>query len=857
MRPRVTLTTVDDMCLDGNRLRVTSGTPTTPAAAGNTYQTEIADFSNITSKGTAGAGLPISPYRERTVTPTNTAMCQRRQRPKFSVPAPRRPTLGHWTRSVIAKATTWCSLTAVAAVLTLTKIQYTATPGTGNAAPYEVDFNYVARTGGTTITKYVAAGTVSLTQQLDNVTVKASGTIVRKYQLGYGASATTTRPLLQTVQECGGSAGTDCIRPTTLSYQPGGAGWSSTATATNLTLTAGGSYIPIDMNGDGYPDALYATPSGSNLHWYLKLGSASGYGAAIDTGLVLPSSAKFILGNFNGGRGTQFLAAPASTWYVYSYNGAMTSASTGVPVNGELLAVDYDGDGLPDLVSVNSSNTVQVRRNTTAPGGAVSFASTAITVWTPPAGYGITGYGASLTYALTPADFNADGRSDLLVSTEHLVYIDNKAYPVYATEVLLSNGFGANATDAYTIPGFGPDAIGDWNGDGCSDIVTVNTIYISNCTGGFTTLQPNAGGSSYWAVDWDGDGQTDLVYVNSGTLYLIRSTGSGMAAPVSLNIPAQDFFAIDQNSDGQVDLAYFDGNGTLNYYAHNGVNTPPDLATSIAMGSASISARSYTPISQNNYTKYRMRHSPRATSRDRCTSSISSRRPMVQVAPTPTTSTIGARACIYRGGDLRVFRAQQHDSRNVFGTLTIQLSVLQALIPLHRSRLREDTEASSRTSCPTCSRPKRIHVRRGVAAEQCARGAISRTSDARPSTTTSQPARRKVGRRRRNLQHGDRLHVRYGLRKHVKLKDTKATTTDTDSAPPASPFNGQHGSPRSRTRSPTTTRPPTGAWDVRPPRPRQQDRAESGRADANRELTPSTTSRAAPRSKPWNRMTRA
>ena len=53
-------------------------------------------------------------------------------------------------------------------------------------------------------------GTVSRTTQLDNVNVLASGTSVRKYQLGYAASPTTNRPQLQTVQEYGGSAGTDC-----------------------------------------------------------------------------------------------------------------------------------------------------------------------------------------------------------------------------------------------------------------------------------------------------------------------------------------------------------------------------------------------------------------------------------------------------------------------------------------------------------------------------------------------------------------------------------------------------------------------------------------------------------------------
>src|SRR6266403_2209076 len=52
----VTLSTSDDMCLDGNRLRVTSGAAT-QGYTGSTYQTEIADFSLVTAKGTSGQPL--------------------------------------------------------------------------------------------------------------------------------------------------------------------------------------------------------------------------------------------------------------------------------------------------------------------------------------------------------------------------------------------------------------------------------------------------------------------------------------------------------------------------------------------------------------------------------------------------------------------------------------------------------------------------------------------------------------------------------------------------------------------------------------------------------------------------------
>src|SRR6185312_5689746 len=48
-----TLTAADGLCLDGQRLRLTGGTY---GVAGSTYQTEVADFSNVTAYGSVGGG---------------------------------------------------------------------------------------------------------------------------------------------------------------------------------------------------------------------------------------------------------------------------------------------------------------------------------------------------------------------------------------------------------------------------------------------------------------------------------------------------------------------------------------------------------------------------------------------------------------------------------------------------------------------------------------------------------------------------------------------------------------------------------------------------------------------------------
>jgi RHS repeat-associated protein len=783
----VTLTTSDDVCLDGNRLRITSGNP---LQSGSTYQTEIADFSLITAKGQTGGGpqyFVVQAKDGRYYEYGNSATSQ--------IFASGTSTPYAWALDkVYDRFGNGMTFTYVsgASLVQLSTINYTYSQGGLGAtnALYQVMFNYVQRTGGTTINKYVAGGSVYLSQQLDNVTVTSLQTttgLVRKYQLGYQASSTTTRPMLQTLQECGGSAGTDCIRPTTISYQSGGTGWSSTATATNLTGVTGG-YIPIDVNGDGIPDALYGVASGSNVHWYLKIGSPSGFGSAIDTGLVLPvngAGSIIIPGRFNGGSGTQFLAPNSGYWYVYTYissSNSLGSTSTGVPVGNEYLAVDYDGDGLPDLVSA-SGNTVQVRRNTTV-GSTVRFASAATTVYTFPSGYVVSPVGSVNASPVYAADFNADGRADLLVSAAYTV----RRSTTYYLEVLMSNGFAAQATNL-SFPlssGAVQPQLGDWNGDGCTDIITSTAIYISNCSGGFTTLTVSGltVTTQFWAVDWDGDGQTDLVWNNGGTLYLLQSTGSGISSVGSLGISAQNFTAVDQNYDGQLDLAYFDGSGTLHYYPHSGVNTPPDLANSISDGFGINFSPTYIAISQNNYTKLSTAQFPDMDFQG-------SMYVVNQFSASDGTGGTYTNQFWYYGARFnqqgRGFEgfaeARQYDSRNG----VYQYTDYRQDFPNIGGLSEQDTLA---TNGDYIARTVNLYtsitpggVSGGTSCTTCYFPYIGTTSQYNFEPTGSKASTSSSG-------YVSYTTTAYTYDTYGNLTDTKATTTDTDSTTPVSPFNG-------------------------------------------------------------------
>lgn len=608
----VQLASTDDFCLDGNRLRTTSGY-SSACSGGTTYATEVAEFSNITACGSSGQGPAyfIAQGKDgRTYQYGNGANSQ--------VFASQSSTPYAWGISEIADRqgnNMVFGYAASSTLLTPQTIQYTQTPGTGSGYPYTVTFNYAGRAGGTAPTKYVAGYSVTQTSELTSIVVSYSGSLVREYNLTYSVSPTTARPLLTNVQECAGSSGTECLRPTTIAYQPGGAGWSTTAASTGLTGQYG--FLPVDLNGDGIPDALYGKVSGTSIHWYARIASLAGYGAEIDTGATTAAVSP-ITGAFNGSGQVQFLAPVGNLWYVYTYNGSgFSNTSTGLNVGNEQFAVDWDGDGLPDLVASDGASTVTVRRNITPPGGAVAFSTSPQTVYS-----GTTGQQLAVTAPIVPADFDGDGRADLLV---RIIRVNTgKGFTAFTNFALRSQGFSTpplqtalGALDSNGTIGASTVLLGDWNGDGCTDIITQYNVYISNCAGSFN---PTPTGIPLFATqpfpypmqlaDLDGDGQMDLLYKDptSNDWFVARSTGTGIDAGVPLGIPApttQSFMVVDRNSDGQPDLMYIDSANSyaIGYYPHSAVNSPPDLASSISDGFGIAFTPSYVAISQSNYSK--------------------------------------------------------------------------------------------------------------------------------------------------------------------------------------------------------------------------------------------------------------
>jgi len=601
----VALVTSDGYCLDGKRLRLTSGTYGT---AGSTYQTEVADFSNVTANGTAGNGPAYFTVQGRDGLTYEYGYTDSN---------------GNGANSEVLATGTTTALTWLLSkvvdragnnyVINYTKLSGTAVPATilwtptsagASTYTYTMTFNYTANVPQSSINGYVAGTLVSNADLLSSIAISSSGTIIRDYFLGYQASPTTGRDELTSVKECTDSTQSSCLLPTAVSYQGGAPGVSTTA-LTALSSSGADLTARYDFNGDGYPDIAYQNPNGSNM--LVSFGSSSGYGAPVNAGNV-----GTLIGRIDGGNQDEFLGVSGGTWWCYKWNGSsFVGTNTGLTYDStatQYQLADVNGDGLPDLVALYvvynknlgySNITIKTWINTTS-GGTVSFNSTPNTAYTaialqaqletPDMQYG----------KLRRYDFNGDGRDDLVLLT---ITGFNGKYSEHEYE-LLSTGtaFTATEIESQSSSTFTPVFFTDWNDDKCTDYVASPTLYISGCNG--SVPQSYTVGAVIGAMDWSGDGRTDLIVDNGSTLGIVPSTGSGVGALVATSIPYSStctYVTMDADGDGLDDLGCL-SSGPLTYYPHNGL---ADVANSFTDGYGVRYAPSYVSIADSGgiYTK--------------------------------------------------------------------------------------------------------------------------------------------------------------------------------------------------------------------------------------------------------------
>ena len=609
----VTLTISDAFCIDGKRLQLVSGIY---GEAGSTYQTEIADFSNVTAYGTAGNGpayFVVQTADGHTYTYGSGGSSQ-----------------------VIASGTSpgtalsWqLSQESDRAGNTVMNIGYSTTNATGVVVPstifwsptvyqsssynYRMDLTYGANVTQSSTSGYVAGTPISDANLLASITVSSSGTTVRKYVLSYALSPTTSREELTQVQECADAGATNCLSPTSIAYQNGAIGVSTSSSSLNMGSTQA-LIANYDLNGDGYRDVVFQNSAGT---WYVAFGSASGYGTPVSTGVTTPlllayGQGYLLIGDLLGKGSAGFMASNGGTWWYYTWNGSgFSGASTGVAVDtaaSSFALADTDGDGLPDLVSLElnpggvEEAVVYIRRNTGnysgVSFGAPSMAYTNTSSTDPLTGGLLRNADWNQAGPLSRLDFNGDGRDDLSLELTYRDAVDKVT--LHSKYELLAAGATFQAV-SYSSAASNPVFL-DWNDDGCTDYLEGNTLFISACNGS-AAVTTNLGYTPLLAMDWDGDGRKDLIYQSGGVLYVQLSDGQGLAAAFSTGISynsAAAYFAYDVNGDGLDDLVTWTGS-TLSYNPHNGGGVLPDLLSKVTDGYGNWASPSYgaLPLAAN------------------------------------------------------------------------------------------------------------------------------------------------------------------------------------------------------------------------------------------------------------------
>jgi YD repeat-containing protein len=621
----VTLTQSDVFCMDGQRLRLTSGTY---GAAGSTYQTEVANFSNVTANGTAGNGpatFSVQGSDGRTyeygnggnsqviATGTSPSTASQWLLDKVTDPA------GNTMTIIYQEANQDSNLegTTVPEV-----ISWTPSSQGARSYNYTMTFKYQIESAPLT-TGYLAGTTVQNAYLLTNIVVQSSGTTVKNYVLSYTPSTTTARETLTSIQECADSAASNCLAATTIGYQPGAAG-VTTSSATALTSAPTGLVAHYDFNGDGYNDLAYCN-GGSPNTVDIAFGSASGYGAPLTTGIACGALGAPLYGDLLGSGTDGILADNGGTWYYYTWNGSsFTGVSTGLAYDStahSYVLADVNGDGLPDLVSgYQAETTINLyTRLNTGSGSAASFSSTNTLAYQMTLANVLGWVIASNTDSqysssygtLRSFDFNGDGRKDLSLALLHASCGSGGCSGFYATTYeLLSQGSTFSATEIASVAGESEGVTFlNFNGDACTDYLTSGVVYVSGCDGTVTGAVAVPTGTVIGAMDWNGDGLADVLVENGSTIGVYPSTGVGFSSLISTSIPyssSSRYFTFDANGDGLTDLGVWSTSTpyAVTYYLHNGAGQPPDLLSGISDGYGNSASPTYVSMVQSHYSNY-------------------------------------------------------------------------------------------------------------------------------------------------------------------------------------------------------------------------------------------------------------
>lgn len=553
----------DKFCLDGQRLVAVTGSY---GANGTVYRTSTETFTRVTSYGQIGSGPErwVVEYKNGLTAEVGFNADAR------AVTATSTTNVLTWyvTRMLDRSGNTYSVQYVNDApfgdVVPL-RIDYTANTNAGLAPYNSVQFEY--HVDPIAHSNFVGGSNFWSRLHLSNVKMFEGSNLAWTYNMQWQTFNDTQREQLVGVQECGGSG--QCLPATTFEwYNTGGAGldFQNPYTASILSEQNGfygGDDFPLvtgDWNGDGRTDIARA--QGGTVFLYVSTG----------TGWVPYSSYFTGPSNVNGW-----------TWKHYP-----------------LFAGDWNGDGITDIGRA-TENTRLTMYNITANGAIEPFQAIqypGYIIGAQPMRIGVGIFGGM-----------QDGRNGIIINfgpSEGAAEVWGETPGSAGTWVKVGSSF----QNSCPVSDHSATRIGDWNGDGLTDIAIAG--YLGTCffishgshfthwytMPDFGEIQGYTGNSTdipFIVGDWNGDGLSDVARIRSSGIKFCRSLGNSVGACTNSphlggsegysNAIQHPLIVADFNRDGITDIGRV-GNGAISFYKtqqiHNGTinltSTLPDLS---------------------------------------------------------------------------------------------------------------------------------------------------------------------------------------------------------------------------------------------------------------------------------------
>jgi hypothetical protein len=544
----------DVYCLDGQKLRAVAGAY---GSAGSEYRTALDGYHKILAVGQQGAGpQSFEVYRKSGEIQTYGLDDPSR----LEVPGPN--TVRVWmlssARDRFGNQTTftYAKNSALGEQL-LQNVRY---------SNGQINLVYEARPANDPIYKFsngIELGStnsrVARIDVFDNPVVAGvqAFRLFKSYQLSYAQSQSTQRSLLTQIKECTPTG--VCLPPVTMAYRQSGAFNFAQGARIAPSLAGLAQFKLVDRNGSGVQsfahEVALAQSVGLLSNWYGDMN--------------YPLKNTYVW-DIDGDGKSDFIfhfGIVCENCGAYSYEKYVTYLSS----NGSLTEVRRDSLTNPicyaDLAGKGRSTLLRTTR--TEPNGNLTAIQLLENEWgTSLAMTDISSVGEQC-WSL---DIDGDGRSEIMVGSSLIGANTNQLSKLPLQRPISANRFGNYSEN---IPP--PDAanLGDFNGDGKTDWIKEGSSgraagVLSNGTtaswGPEVIINPTganqAGNQPRCVGDFNGDGRSDVFFWYAGSARLLLSN-SKTFTEIAIGLP-EPVMCADLNGDGLADLVTSDGYVRIN-----------------------------------------------------------------------------------------------------------------------------------------------------------------------------------------------------------------------------------------------------------------------------------------------------